>query len=55
MAQRGGRTMSKYIIGLLMGLALGVLIGLVIALIIQSNILQMDMIMPAAAPWIVWA
>ena len=45
--------MRNYIIGLLMGITLGILIGLVIALIIQSNILQMDMIYPAApAVWL---
>ena len=49
-----GQKMSKIIVFTL-GLSLGLAIGLVIALIIQSNILQMDMIMPAAAPWIVWA
>ena len=48
MAQRGGRTMSKYLIGLLMGVALGVLIGLVIALIIEIGITDAEIIYPSA-------
>lgn len=46
--------MSKPIIFSL-GFGLGLAIGLGIALYLQLVISNVDMIYPAAAPWIVWA